>query len=73
MVGKIEIIISTPVIAYLNDLVLVLYKEEYFGFIESAEEYVSKIYEAIEYNLKVGVYKSTPTTIKFLGKNYVFY
>jgi hypothetical protein len=73
MVGKIEIIISPPVIAYLNDLVIVLYKKEYFGFIESAEDYVSKIYDAIEYSLKAGVYKSTPTTIQFLGKNYIFY
>lgn len=73
MVGKIEIIISPPVIAYLNDLVIVLYKEEYFGFIETAEEYVSKIYESIENSLKVGVYKLTPISIKFLGKKYIFY
>ncbi|MFN3756189.1 MAG: hypothetical protein ACK4RM_04475 [Flavobacterium sp.] len=73
MVGKIEIIISPQVITYLNDLVIILYKKEYFGFIESAEEYVAKIYEAIEKNLKFGVYKSTPTEIHFLGKNYFFY
>ncbi|MEN9909955.1 MAG: hypothetical protein RLZZ540_3114 [Bacteroidota bacterium] len=42
MVGKVKVIITPKVIGYLDDLVRVLYKEEYFGFIESAEAYVIK-------------------------------
>lgn len=51
MVGEIKIIITPKVIDYLDDLVRVLYKEEYFGFIESAEGYVIKIYDAIDENI----------------------
>ena len=41
MVGKIEIIFTPHIIDFLDNLVRVLYKKEYFGFIETAEEYVS--------------------------------
>jgi len=47
VVGKIEINSTPDVIRFLDDLVVKLYKEEYFGFIESAEKYVSDIYDAI--------------------------
>jgi hypothetical protein len=47
MVGKIKVIFTPYVIDFLDDLVRVLYKKEYFGFIETAEDYVSKIYDAV--------------------------
>ncbi|WP_208326181.1 hypothetical protein [Flavobacterium sp. S87F.05.LMB.W.Kidney.N] len=52
MVGKIEVIYTSSVIHYLDDLVVTLYKKEYFGFIQSAEEYVSHIYDAIPERIK---------------------
>jgi hypothetical protein len=36
MVGKIEIIFPPNVIDFLDGLVRILYKKEYFGFIETA-------------------------------------
>ena len=73
MVGKVKVIITPKVIDYLDDLVRVLYKEEYFGFIESAEGYVIKIYDAIDENIKLSPHKLTPQKLKYLGSNYIFY
>ena len=73
MVGEIEVIFAPSVIYYLDDLVIILYKKEYFGFIESAIEYVSNIYNAIPERIKKTLHKKTPTSIQYLGLNYVFY
>lgn len=73
MVGKIEINSTPDVIRFLDDLVIKLYNEEYFGFIESAEKYVSDIYDAIPERIKKTTHKKTPNPIRYLGSNYVFY
>jgi hypothetical protein len=57
----------------LDDLVRVLYKKEYFGFIETAEEYVLKIYDAVPENIKLSPHKSTLKNLQHLGSNYIFY
>ncbi len=43
-----QIIVKPAVRDSLNSLVYILYKEEYFGFIESAKKYVVSIYEFID-------------------------
>lgn len=73
MVGKVKVIITPKVIDYLDDLVRILYKEEYFGFVESAEDYVSKIYDALDENIKLYTHKITPQKLKYLGFSYIFY
>ena len=73
MVGKIEIIYTKEFIEYLDDLVLILYKKEYFGFIESADIYVSKIYDFIEQDIQNFPARKTPTILKHFGSNYIFY
>lgn len=73
MVGKVKVIITPKVIDYLDDLVRILYKEEYFGFIQSAEDYVLKIYDALDENIKLNTHKLTPQKLKYLGSNYIFY
>ena len=73
MVGKIKIIITPKVIIYLDDLVRILYKKEYFGFIESAEDFVSKIYDILDENIKLSTHKTTPQKLKYLEYNYIFY
>lgn len=73
MVGKIKVIFTPYVIDFLDDLVRILYKKEYFGFIETAEVYVSKIYDAVLENIKSSTYKESPKTLKYLGSNYIFY
>lgn len=73
MVGKIEVIFTPEVIRYLDNLVITLYKEEYFGFIEFADEYVSNIYDAVPERIKKSPHKKTPVSIKYLGSEYIFY
>ncbi|MDA6072252.1 hypothetical protein NJT12_21725 [Flavobacterium sp. AC] len=73
MVGKIEVIYTPSVISHLNDLVIILYKKEYFGFIESADEYVDDIYDAIPERIKKSPHKQTPKLLQYLGSNYIFY
>lgn len=43
-----EVIYSDAVENKLKQLILTLYEEEYFGFIEDAESYVHKIYDFID-------------------------
>lgn len=73
MVGKIEVIFTANVISYLDYLTRILYKKEYFGFIESAEEYVSKIYDFASEKIPSENYKTTPKELKHLGSKYIFY
>lgn len=73
MVGKIEVIFTPSVIQYLDDLAIALYKKEYFGFIESAEEYVSNIYDAVPERIKKSPQKKSPESLQNLGSHYVFY
>lgn len=73
MVGEVEVVFTPLVISCLDDLVLILYKKEYFGFIESAEEYVDAIYDAVPERIKKSPHKKTPKSLKYLGSEYVFY
>lgn len=58
---------------YLDELVLVLYTNEYFGHIERAELFVDKIIEFIDENISLFPARKTPLKIKYLGSNYIFY
>jgi hypothetical protein len=73
MVGKIKIVFTPHVIDFLDDLVRLLSKKEYFGFIETAEEYVSKIYDSVPENLPLSTHKPTPQNLRYLGSYYIFY
>jgi len=50
---EIKVIFRRNVSDYLDKLIFVLYENEYFGFKESAKDYVQKIYDFIEYNLPI--------------------
>jgi len=73
MVGEIEVVFTPKVLEFLDDLVIKLYKKEYFGFLESAENYVLSFYNAIPDRIKKTKHSQTPNQIKYLGTNYVFY
>lgn len=67
------IIYSPEVKIYFIELIDVLFEKEYFGFSESAEEYVNKIREFIEQ--KIGFYpsKNTPLELLKFGEMYIRY
>ncbi len=72
MVEKIEVFIHPNVVDCLDTLVYQLYEKEYFGFLTSAEEYVTSIYDAIISNIHLNN-KSTTEKLLYLGSNYIFY
>jgi len=73
MVGEIEVVFTPKVLEFLDDLVIKLYKKEYFGFPESAENYVLEMYDAILERIKKTKHSQTPNSIKYLGTNNIFY
>ena len=68
-----EIVINESVVGFLEELVYKLYKKEYFGFVDSAHEYVDKIYDFIYNELPDAQHKETPKALLRHGKYYVKY
>lgn len=58
---------------YLLDLAYVLYRENYFGFLEDAFRYVDEIVSFAESKLPTMPFKNTPENLKELGSKYIFY
>ena len=54
-------------------MVLVLYINEYFGYIENAELFVDKLTDYINENIITFPARKTPLKIKYLGSKYMFY
>ena len=52
------------VLDYFDDLIFVLFENEYFGFVESAEEYVIKISNFINANIETFPSKIAPNRLK---------
>jgi hypothetical protein len=67
------VLISDDASIYLDDLIEILYKKEYFGFIESAEIYVANIYDFIFQNINKFPSKNTPIKLEAFGSSYIFY
>ena len=63
-------VLSMPcVIAYLYELVDILYEKNYFGFENSAVEYVVELFEDITDNLPAKLGKPAPKYFERYGKN----
>jgi hypothetical protein len=70
---KIEIELRENVVAFLNELVEILFHQEYFGFEQFAQEYVQKIYDFIEFDLISYPHKFSEGKLKRFGLSYIFY
>ncbi|OHT43242.1 hypothetical protein [Flavobacterium tructae] len=68
-----KVIFEKEVLDYFDDLVFALFKEEYFGFPESAQNYVDKIVVFIISDISSFPHKKTPKLLQYLGSNYIFY
>ncbi|WP_379963530.1 hypothetical protein [Epilithonimonas sp. UC225_85] len=73
MVGKIEIIYSQNFIDYIDELTLVLYKLNYFSFLESAYQYTDKIYDFVDENIDKPISKHSPKSFQKFGEFYIKY
>ena len=58
---------------YLEDLVDILFYEEYFGFEDAAQSYAEKIVHFIEQDIQNFPARKTPDKLKNFGSNYIFY
>jgi hypothetical protein len=67
-----KIIYNKKVIKYLNELVDVLYEQEYFGFKESAYDYVDWILDRINENITKALAKKAPVYFSKYGDNLVY-
>lgn len=67
------IIYENSVIDFLDDLVFKLYKDEYFGFLDSSNDFVAKIVAFIDDNIEVFPSRKSPFELLYLGSNYIFY
>lgn len=69
-----KIIIYLPEVKiYFNHLMDVLFENEYFGFMDSAEEYVLNIRYFIENNIGTYSTKNTPAELIQHGEKYLVY
>jgi len=67
------IILQQNISDFLENLVQILFDEEYFGFREQAQTYVRQIYDFIEFELVNFPFRKTPEKLLRYGSNYVFY
>ncbi|MFH7016931.1 hypothetical protein [Flavobacterium sp. FlaQc-47] len=68
-----KVIFEKAVLEYFDNLVYALFKKEYFGFAESAQNYTDKILNFIISNISSFPHKKTPKSLQYLGSNYIFY
>ena len=60
-------------LSFLDDLIYKLFTKEYFGFIESSEDYTDKIVDFMDENIERFPSRKTPTKLKYFGNYYIFY
>ena len=68
-----EVIYSAETKKYLQELVYLLFQNEYFGFEEDAKYYVDKITFFIEENISVYPSKNSPEEFKKYGEKFMLY
>jgi len=65
-----KIIVKKEVLLFLDELITTLVESEYFGFAESAKDYVNKLYDAIYNDLPGLMHHVTPDKLKQYGSYY---
>ena len=66
---KNNVIIIPEVLDYLEELIIILYENEYFGFLESSSKYVQELLENIDSKLPLYPSKQAPKYFDKYGKN----
>jgi len=68
-----KVIFRKGVSDYFGQLVHTLFLQDYFGYEDSAKEYVDKIIHFILNDIQNVVHQESPNEIKHLGKFYITY
>jgi len=64
-----KVIILPEVLDYLDELVIILYEKEYFGFKESSKKYVKELFLNIKTTLPIRLHKPAPKYFERYGKD----
>jgi len=64
-----EVIFSKKVKIYLDELMLLLFEEEYFGFPDSAKSYIDHLISFIEQYVGILPGKDAPDFFQYLGQD----
>ena len=67
-----DVILLPEILDYFNDLTTLLYKKDYFGFEESALNYVDNLVDNIKSTLDIRTHKAAPNYFNRYGKNLNF-
>ena len=73
MAKQISIYYSEELIELTDELLFVLYTQDYFGFREDAQNYVNKIYDFIKATISTYPAKNTPPALSKYGSKYIYY
>ena len=68
-----RIVYSDDFSTYLSNLVIILHRKRYVGFLDTAIEYVSDIYEYIEQSIHHLPNKPTPIPLQKFGDFFITY
>jgi hypothetical protein len=63
-----RVIVTPEVYGFLENLVIILYEQEYFGFEENARKYVNSLYDDITQTLPVRPKKRAPAYFDKYGE-----
>jgi hypothetical protein len=63
-----KVIVTPKVYEYLENLVIILYENEYFGHKDSARKYVDDLYEDIQTNLSICIKSVLQNILINMGK-----
>ena len=67
------LIYQNNVLDIFNDLTFKLFDREYFGFLESSENYIDRIVDFVEDNIRDFPKRKTPENLISFGTNYIFF
>lgn len=70
---EVKIYYKPEVEEFINELVYILYLNDYFGFLDAAIRYKDKIIDFIEENISTFPHRPTPFMLRKLGSKYIFY
>ena len=63
-----KVIVIPEVYVFLENLVIVLYEKEYFGFEDAARKYVDELYEDVTKNLPIVLKRRAPDYFNKYGE-----
>ncbi|MBB1192820.1 hypothetical protein DNC80_03960 [Flavobacterium sp. SOK18b] len=68
-----KVIFKEEILLYFDELISILFDQEYFSYEKNAILYVDKIVDFIILEINSFPHKSTPQKLRHLGSNYIFY